>query len=60
MSRKDLSFAAIFAAPIVLFVLSLVGLIGALLDDGLWDWLGAMLLGTTLVALAWALTRRRL
>lgn len=46
MSRKDLGFRAIFGAPIILFALSLIGLIGALLEDGLWDWLGAALLGT--------------
>lgn len=60
MSRKDLSFRAIFAAPIILFVLSLTGLIGALLDDGLWNWLGPLCLGTTVVVTAWALVRRRL
>ncbi|MFN3837382.1 MAG: hypothetical protein ACK4MI_06660 [Brevundimonas sp.] len=59
MSRKDLSLAAIFGAPIVLFVLSLVGLIGALLEDGLWDALGAAFLATTVLAIAWALIRRR-
>ena len=59
MSRKDLSLAAIFGAPIVLFVLSLVGLIGALLEDGLWDALGAAFLATTVLATAWALIRRR-
>ncbi|MNK23344.1 hypothetical protein D3C87_416350 [compost metagenome] len=59
MSRKDLGFRAIFGAPIILFALSLIGLIGALLEDGLWDWLGAALLGTPLLVLAWALIRRR-
>lgn len=60
MNRKDLSFRAIFGAPIGLFVLSLIGLIGALLGDGLWDWLGAICLGTTVIVTAWALVRRRL
>lgn len=59
MSRKDLDFRAIFGVPIILFALSLIGLIGALLEDGLWDWLGAALLGTPLLVLAWALIRRR-
>jgi hypothetical protein len=59
MSRKDLGFRAIFGVQIILFVLSLIGLIGALLEDGLWDWLGAALLGTPLLVLAWALIRRR-
>ena len=37
MSRKDRSLWAIFGAPLWVFVLSLTGLIGALLEDGLWD-----------------------
>ena len=32
---------------------------GALLDDGLWDWLGAALLAISLGTLAWALATRR-
>lgn len=60
MSRKDLSLRAIFAAPLVLFILSLIGLIGALLDDGLWNWLGPLCLGATVVVTAWALVCRRL
>ena len=34
MSRKDRSLWAIFGAPLWVFVLSLTGLIGALLEDG--------------------------
>lgn len=60
MSRNDLSFWAIFGAPIILFVLSLIGLIGALLEDGLWDWLWAAALGSTVVTFVWALVHRRL
>jgi hypothetical protein len=59
MSRKDLGFLSIFGVPIILFVLSLTGLIGALLQDGLWDWVGAVLLGTTLLALATTLIFRK-
>ncbi|GAW42172.1 hypothetical protein SH203_02587 [Brevundimonas sp. SH203] len=59
MSRKDLSLRAIFAAPAILFVLTLTGLIGALLEDGLWDILGAALLTAWLIVLIWALVRRR-
>lgn len=59
MSRQDLGLLAIFGAPIILFALSLIGLIGALLEDGQWDGLGAALLGTPLLVLAWALIRRR-
>lgn len=59
MSRKDLSLRAIFAAPIILFALSLTGLLTALLGDGPWDWIGGALLGTAVTALVWALARRR-
>ncbi|WEK41353.1 MAG: hypothetical protein P0Y50_07015 [Candidatus Brevundimonas colombiensis] len=59
MSRKDLSLRAIFGVPAVLFVLTLTGLIGALLEDGLWDILGAALLTAWLIVLIWALIRRR-
>ena len=59
MSRKDLRLRAIFAAPLVLFVLSMIGLVGALLDDGLWDWLGSALLASTMIVLAWVLVTRR-
>ena len=59
MSRKDLGLKAIFRAPIILFMLSLIGLLGALLEDGLWDWLGAALLSSPLLVLTWALIRRR-
>ena len=58
MSRKDQSLTAIFAAPLALAVLSLTGLIGALLADGAWDWIGAALLATPVAAILWArLTR---
>ena len=53
-SHKVLSLRAIFAAPVLLFVLSLVGLVGALLEDGAWDWIGSALLATTVIAVAWA------
>ena len=53
-SHKALGLGAIFAAPLVLFVLGLVGLVGALLEDGAWDWIGSALLATAVVALIWA------
>lgn len=49
--RGALSLGAIFGAPLALAALSLIGLIGALLADGLWDGLGAGLLGATLVTI---------
>lgn len=45
---------ATFAAPLVIGVLSLVGLVGALLDDGAWNWIGALLLAAPVAAVVWA------
>lgn len=57
--RGARSTAAIFGAPLVLAVLSLTGLVGALLADGLWDGLGAGLLAASLVTIVWARSRPR-
>ncbi|MBA4807391.1 hypothetical protein [Brevundimonas sp.] len=59
MNRKRLSLWAVFRAPILLFVLSLTGLIGALLQDGAWDGAYSALLASTVVVTVWALIRRR-
>jgi len=59
MSRKDLGYRAIFGVPLVIGALSLTGLVGALLDDGLWDGLGAGLLAFSVGAIVWALVARR-
>ena len=58
-NRKDLSLWAVFRAPIMLFVLSLIGLVGALLEDGAWDMIGSVLLASGVVATIWALVRSR-
>lgn len=57
--RGALSLRAIFGAPLALAVLSLIGLVGALLADGLWDGLGAVLLGASVATIVWARLRRR-
>lgn len=59
MNRADFSLWRIFRIPLLLVALSLTGLIGALLDDGLWDGLGAGLLAATLVIATVAWVRRR-
>lgn len=59
MKRRDLGPWAIFGAPLALAVLSLVGLVGALLADGLWDPVGAGLLATALVAVVCVRFARR-
>ncbi|MEH6664642.1 MAG: hypothetical protein V7678_07305 [Brevundimonas sp.] len=58
MSRKDRSLAAVFAVPALLAALSLTGLVGALLADGVWDRLGAALLAAPVAAVLWARLRR--
>jgi hypothetical protein len=59
VSRKDLSLWGIFGAPILVFALSLTGLIGALLEEGMWDGVFSALLASTAVVTVWALIRRR-
>lgn len=48
---------SVFRWPLLLGVLSLAGLVGALLADGLWDWLGAALIAASVVAVVWARAR---
>lgn len=59
MRRRDLGPGAIFGVPLTLAVLSLVGLVGALLGDGVWDPLGAVLVATALVAVVCVRLARR-
>lgn len=50
---------AIFAIPAVLALLSLIGLVAALIGDGVWDMVGWLGLLAPVAALAWALALRR-
>lgn len=59
MSRRDNSLWAIFGWPLILGLLSLTGLIGALIGDGVWDVVGSILLASCVVAVGWALVRAR-
>jgi hypothetical protein len=59
MSRAHLSLWQVFRIPLVVAALSLFGLIVALLDDGIWDWIGAAALGVSVAVTAWALVARR-
>lgn len=43
-----------FRWPLLLAVLSMTGLVGALLEDGLWDWLGAGLIAVAVGVVVWA------
>ncbi len=49
----------IFRVPLMLGVLSVVGLISALLADGVWDVVSWCALGVPLLAVVWALKYRR-
>ena len=60
MSRRDLGPRAIFGAPLTHAVLSLIGLVGALLADGVWDWLGAGLVASAIAGAVAGRMRRRL
>jgi hypothetical protein len=49
----------VFAIPIVLALLSTIGLIAALLGDGFWDALSWLALGVPIAAIGFAWSRRR-
>ena len=51
MTRKAYSLTAILTVPVLLFFVSLIGLVGALLRDGLWDVLGPACLAAGLVVI---------
>lgn len=59
MSRPPARRAAIYRTPCLIAALSFIGLVGALLADGVWDWIGAGLLAVSLATAAWARLRRR-
>ena len=56
MSRTPMQ---IWGVPIVLAILTTIGLISALLGDGVWDALSAVTLGAPVLVGAWYLVRRR-
>ncbi len=59
MKTHRQSVGEIFALPLVIAGLAMIGLVGALLDDGLWDDLGAGLLAISVIAIVWARLRAR-
>lgn len=44
MKRPPGEAHRIWTAPIVIAVATLIGLVGALVADGIWDWLASLLL----------------
>ncbi|AMN39398.1 hypothetical protein [Rhodoplanes sp. Z2-YC6860] len=58
--RRRQSLGAIFVVPAILAMLSGIGLISALLGDGMWDGLSWLALSVPIVVVIWfALLRRR-
>jgi hypothetical protein len=55
----SLGLGAIFAIPAIVAALSLFGLVAALIGDGVWDVVGWLTLGVSIVVLVWALVARR-
>ena len=58
MSRSRRTLWQVFRAPLLLALLSVVGLVAALVGDGLLDLLSWLTLGSTLLAIAWYWSRR--
>lgn len=58
-SGHHLTLWQVFRAPIAIAVLSLFGLVAALLGDGLWDAAGAVALASSVAAAVWTLATRR-
>jgi hypothetical protein len=59
MRRPPQSLGAIFAAPLAVALLSLLGLVVALTGDGLRDALAWATLAVPVAAVAWAMRARR-
>ena len=59
IKARHLGLGAILAVPAVVAVLSLTGLVAALIGDGMWNVVGWLGLGASIAVLAWALIARR-
>ena len=57
--RPPLNTWRVFGAPILIAMVSLVGLVAALLGDGLPDWISWATLSVPLIVIAWAVKARR-
>lgn len=55
LQRAPRSLRQIFVIPLVLGILTTVGLIAALVGDGIWDWLSWVTLGIPTVVCAYCL-----
>ena len=52
-------FVALWGMPVLLGILTIVGLVSALLGDGIWDLVSAFALGAPVLAGAWYGLRRK-
>lgn len=52
-------FMRMWAAPIILAILTLIGLISALVGDGVWDHVSAVALGVPVLLCLWFGLRRK-
>ena len=57
--RRHLAPAAVFAMPAAIAAATGVGLVAALLGEGWWDAASWLSLSVPVLAIAWALRRRR-
>lgn len=58
LRRSQSSLRRLWGAPIVLGVLGLVGLVAALIGDGIMDAVSYLLLAVPLAVIVWAIARR--
>lgn len=59
MKKGALPLRAIFALPLVIAVLGVIGLVSALTGDGWRDWISWIGLGAPVAATIWAMKARR-
>lgn len=59
MKRQPQSRRSIFAAPLLVAVVSIVGLVAALTGDGMRDAVSWVALGLPIAVIGWAMARRR-
>jgi hypothetical protein len=57
--RLSFPLVAILGVPLLLMILSLIGLVGALIYDGAWDVIGSALLGVVIGVALWARVRAK-
>jgi hypothetical protein len=54
---RTANFRRVFGMPALLAIASAIGLLSALLGDGVWDWLSWLALGAPVAVIAWHVAR---